>query len=74
MKCREVPAVIEECAQKIALGAVYEADPDKRAPENAIFGNATPWGEVVMGITNPEAKKFFKNGKSYYVTFTEAPD
>jgi hypothetical protein len=27
-----------------------------------------------MGIANPAAKEFFKTGKKYYVTFTEAPD
>jgi hypothetical protein len=44
------------------------------ASENAIFGKATPWGETVMGIANPAAVRFFKPGKKYYVTFTEAPD
>lgn len=59
----------------IRLGAVYEPDDEKRAKsENAIFGEATPYAELSMSITNPEASSFFKNGKQYYVTFTEAPD
>ncbi len=75
MQCQEVPAAIDESVQKVAFGAVYEPDNGKRElPENAIFGKATPWGSVVMGVANPEAKKFFKQGKRYYITFTEAPD
>lgn len=77
MKCHECPQgdQIDDQTQKVRLGAVYEPDEGKRAlPENAVFGKATPWGECVMGIANPAAKEFFKPGKSYYVSFTEAPD
>lgn len=78
MQCHEAPAEIadnNEMPMKIRLGAVYEPDDAKRAAgENAIFGKATPWGETVMGIANPPAARFFKPGKKYYVTFTEAPD
>ena len=59
----------------VRLGAVYEPNDEKRAKsENAIFGEATPYAEMNMSITNPEASSFFKNGKTYYLTFTEAPD
>lgn len=61
----------------VRLGAVYEGWPegkDGAATENAIFGRATPCGEVSMQIANPAAAAFFKPGKKYYVDFTEAPD
>jgi hypothetical protein len=75
MLCHVCPAEITDQPQQVALGAVYEPDDGKRAlPENAVFGKATPWGEIKMGIANPAAKAFFKPGKKYYVTFTEAPD
>jgi hypothetical protein len=75
MRCNVVPDVITEEAQTIQLGAVYEPDDGKKQlPENAIYGKYTPWGEFKAGIANPQAKEFFKPGKSYYVTFTEAPD
>lgn len=77
MQCRVTPSVetITENPQTVEFGAVWLPDEGERAkPENAVFGNATPWGEIRMGIANPDAKAFFKQGKSYYVTFTEAPD
>lgn len=80
MQCHEAPepgsyGPDNDAAKKIRLGAVYEGSAEKQAAsENAIFGKYTPWGECVMGITNPNALDFFKPGKKYYVTFTEAPD
>jgi hypothetical protein len=32
----------------------------------------TPWGEVVMGITNPDAHQQFEMGKVYFIDFTLA--
>lgn len=59
----------------IQLGAVYAGyEKDKENGENAIFGKWTPSGEVRMSICNPAANEFFKEGKKYYITFTEAPD
>lgn len=77
MQCNEVPEELQitDAVQAVGLGAVWEPDEGKRElPENAVFGNATPWGSIRMGIANPDAKYFFKPGKKYYVTFTEAPD
>lgn len=75
MQCHASPEEISEHPQEVRLGAVYEPDEGKRQlPENAVFGKATPWGEIRMGIANPAAKRFFTPGKKYYVTFTEAPD
>lgn len=77
MQCGVCPQgnEITEQTQSVSFGAVWQADEGERVkPENAIFGNATPWGSIQMGIANPTAKEFFKPGKSYYVTFTEAPD
>lgn len=77
MVCHVVPLEdqITEHPQQVKFGAVWHPDEGERAkPENAVFGKATPWGEAMLAIANPEAKKFFKAGKSYYLTFTEAPD
>lgn len=77
LKCHETPSPdeISDLPQAVRLGAVWEPDEGKRElPENAVFGKYTPWGEARLGIANPAAKAFFKPGKSYYVTFTEAPD
>lgn len=77
MKCHAAPAAdeINSTPQQIRFGAVYEPDQGERdKAENAVFGNATPWGELKAAIANPDAKRMLKVGKSYYVTLTEAPD
>lgn len=57
---------------KVALGCVYSA---ADATENANFTKYTPWSGCEMGIdADAPAASFFKPGKKYYVTFTEAPD
>ena len=54
----------------VRLGAVYGKE-----GENKDFADATPSGECWMNInTGRPAAEFFKPGKKYYVTFTEAPD
>ena len=59
----------------IRLGAVYSGyEKDKENGENAVFGKWTPFAECQMSVCNPAANEFFKEGKKYYVTFTEAPD
>lgn len=59
----------------LRLGAVYAGyEKDKESGENAVFGKYTPFAECNMSISNPAANEFFKEGKKYYVTFTEAPD
>lgn len=58
----------------IRLGAVYANYEADKLTENAIFGKYTPMAEFNTSIANPEAAAFFKPGKKYYVTFTEAPD
>ena len=55
---------------KVSLGAVYG-----NGGENKDFSDATPSGECWMVISSGRpAAEFFKPGKTYYVTFTEAPD
>jgi len=59
----------------IRLGGVWEGSKEAQlASENSIFGHWTPSASCEMSIRNPEASAFFKAGKKYYVTFTEAPD
>lgn len=63
------PAVTS-LSHKMKLGAVYGKD-----GENKDFNDATPSGECWMQISDGRpAADFFKPGKNYYVTFTEAPD
>lgn len=60
----------EKPQHKVSLGAVYG---DKG--ENKDFADATPSGQCWMNISDGRpALAFFKPGKKYYVTFTEAPE
>lgn len=55
---------------KVDLGAVYST-----SGENKDFCDATPSGACWMNIApGYPAGEFFKPGKKYFVTFTEAPD
>jgi len=55
----------------VKFRTVYEGD-EKKNPENARFTKATPWGEITLGIDNPDALSQFEKGKEYYVDFTPA--
>ena len=55
----------------VSFRTVYETDAEKDA-ENARFTQATPWGEIKLGIDNPVAREQFEAGKSYYVDFHPA--
>ena len=55
---------------KVKLGAIYGIE-----GENKDFADSTPSGECWMQISDGRpALGFFKPGKCYYVTFTEAPE
>lgn len=73
MRCNEVTTsrFSETSKQhKVQMGAVYGYE-----GENAAFTKATPSGALWMNIDDSApALDFFKPGKSYYVTFTEAAD
>ena len=57
-------------SHKVYLGAIYGKD-----GENKDFADATPSGACWMQISDGRpALDFFKPGKKYYVTFTEAPE
>ena len=55
----------------VSFSTVYEPDAAKDT-ENARFTQATPWGEIKLGIDNPAALQQFEAGKAYYVDFTQA--
>lgn len=57
---------------EVKFGTVYEPDASKDT-ENARFTEATPWGEIRLGITNPAALSQFEVGKEYYVDFSAVP-
>lgn len=42
------------------------------SPEDNNYSQATPGGSLELYISNPAAFGFFKSGKKYHVTFTEA--
>lgn len=44
------------------------------SPEDNSFSQATPSGSLELYISNPAALGFFKPGKKYHVTFTEAAE
>lgn len=56
----------------VEFSTVYEPDVEKDS-ENARFTKATPWGEIKLGIDNPDALRQFEKDKYYYVDFTPAP-
>lgn len=58
--------------REVHFVTVYEPDASKDT-ENARFTKASPWGDIRMGIDNPEAIKQFEVNKYYYVDFTPAP-
>ncbi len=57
----------------VCFSTVYEvAPPGEVDTENARFTKATPWGDIRMGIDNPDALEQFQPNKEYYVDFTPA--
>jgi hypothetical protein len=56
---------------EVHFTTVYEPD-ESRDSENARFTKATPWGDIRMGIDNPDALAQFEVNKTYYVDFTPA--
>jgi hypothetical protein len=72
MQCQVIETQTRSHAKhrKVKLGAVHGT-----SGENKDFSDATPNGECWMDINDGRvAVDFFKPGKKYYVTFTEAPD
>lgn len=53
----------------VCFTTVYEPDESKN-DENARFTKATPWGDIRLGIDNPQAIEQFEVSKEYYVDFT----
>lgn len=42
--------------------------------ENKSFSKYTPWGELKINITNPDAINFFKPGDEIYLNFSRQAD
>lgn len=60
---------------RVRFGGVWEGTTEnQRASENAVFGYYTPCAEFNATILNQHVVDKLKQGKKYYVTFTEAPD
>lgn len=53
---------------EVFLVPVYSEDPNH---ENKSFWDATPSGEIRMGINNQKAFDQFELGKEYYIDFTK---
>lgn len=56
----------------VGFDTVYEPDGSKN-DENVRFTKAAPWGQIKLGIDNPDALGQFKVGEVYYVDFTPTP-
>ena len=72
MQCSSVETMTHAWGKqnKVNLGAIYGKE-----GENKDFADATPSGACWMQISDGRpALAFFKPGKNYYVTFTEAPE
>lgn len=55
--------------EEVTLHAVYSSANNE---EDNQFSEATPTGQLLMTVSNPKAKGFLQEGKSYYLDFTEA--
>jgi hypothetical protein len=55
--------------EQVFLSPVYSSDP---TTENYSFSQATPSGQISMGITNPGAWGFFERGAEYVIDFNKA--
>lgn len=66
MKCESV--LKTEFGEEVKLTAVSSG-----SEENKTFSKYTPSANHSMTITNPDALGAFAPGKSYYLTFEEAP-
>lgn len=71
MKIRAKVRCTSNHAGTVGFTTVYEPDRTKD-DENARFTEATPWGDIRLGITNPESLKEFQPNKEYYVDFIPA--
>lgn len=54
--------------RNVHLRAVYSNDPSS---ENYSWSNYTPYANLVMYITNPDAFNQFENGKEYLISISE---
>lgn len=73
---RDAPWPDDRDGGVVGLAAVYESGADdggNACLENRIFGKATPWGNIQMGIANPDAYARFTRGQAYYVDFIPVP-
>ena len=73
---RDAPWPDDRDGGVVRLAAVYETREGidgNAAIENHIFGKATPWGNVEMGIANPDAFDRLEKGRAYYVDFIPCP-
>lgn len=66
VRCKVV--VNENDSGKLRMHTVYPGQ-----EENDKFFEATPHGEIELGILNEAASAFFVPGKEYYVDFIAAP-
>lgn len=64
---------VENTEYGTAIAKLYGVKADG-VDENKRFNEASPSIEMSIMIQNPVTKGFFKPGKSYYATFTEAPE
>lgn len=69
---REGSEDVQEAAATVKLGAVYRGENDPQSEEDIAFSLATPYGELTMNVTNPEALEQFQAGDYFYVHFEPA--
>ncbi len=69
-KCTSAQRSVTEgqASSQVRLEAVMDG-----SPENKQFFEYTPGGSVDLAILNPDAAEQFKEGREYFVDFSEAP-
>lgn len=60
--------------QTYESASMYGVKGESDNPEDNAFAKATPGLSISISIDNPACFGFFKQGKKYYVDFTEAPE
>lgn len=67
---------LNETTEELSMRAVCKNEPyaDDGLDENNTFSSFTPSAELSITISNPALVGKFKEGESYYLDFTKAPE
>ncbi len=67
VRAKFVVGYTPEGSTDVHLSPVYSG-----SQENEQFFKATPGGSISLCVLNEDARKYFEQGKEYYIDFTKA--